>query len=295
MGVTRARRNGGRLDQSPSGGRRVRRAAPGVRSEEYARACLSRLARILVHCGYSPRKLSREFHDICRALKEPARPLDPTIFTYFFDLPHIMSYWYSDPEYLDRRAAPIPLPLRGRSPTLTALVERVLPGEDPASVAQALVHFEAVRRHKGLYIPLQRYLAFSHTSGRVHGLNALLGMLRTVEHNLASPRASRILERSAMNPNYPVNLLPLFHRWVKKFADKLLKNADNYMQLGEGRDKKGPRVRLGLSIFAYETPVINGPLAPQPSREAGRRDPARRRGAAHRKRSTDARKRGGGA
>ena len=29
---------------------------------------------------------------------------------------------------------PVPLPLRGRGPSLSALIERVLPGEDPEAV-----------------------------------------------------------------------------------------------------------------------------------------------------------------
>jgi hypothetical protein len=243
-----------------SGGRSIRRTPSRARRPEYDRDCLSRLARILVNCGYSPRKLLREFRDICRGLKEPARGWDPTRLNYLTDLPHIMSYWHTDPDYLDARGKPVVLPLTGRGPSLAALVERVLPGEDPLSVADALVEFEGVRRHKGLYIPLQRHLALSKTSAHLLGLNNLLGMLRTVEHNVASRSASRIFERAAMNPSYPVSLVPLFHRWVKEYADNLLKSADNYMQAGEGKDKRGPRVRLALSVFAHETPVLSGGL-----------------------------------
>lgn len=257
----RAGRGVGRRNRSPSR-RALRRRTELGRAGDYARENLKRFAQILVHLGYTRQQLLRYFRDICQGLKEPGRALDPTRFSYFADLPHIMSYWYSDPDYLDRRGAPVPLPLSGGSPSLAHLIERVLPGEDPASVADALLHFEAVRRTKGLYLPRQRYLAFSETSARVHGLNAFQGMLRTVEHNVASPKGSGILERSAVNPNYPASLLPLFHRWVKKYAEKWLKSADNYMQVGERSDEKGPRVRLGLSIVAYESPVLNGTLPP---------------------------------
>jgi len=271
-GVRRASTKSGRLAQPQPSARAARHRASRAHRVEPARECLSRVARILVYCGFSPQTLSREFQGICQALREPARACDPARFSYFADLPHIMSYWYSDPEYLDPSGAPVPLPLSGRGPSLSALIQRVLPDENPASVADALVQFEGVRRHKGVYVPMQRYLAFSERSAGVHGLNTLLGVLGTVEHNVASPRASRILARTAVNPSYPASLSPLFHRWVKKLADKLLKNADNYMELREGRDKRGPRVRLGLSILGFETPLASETLLPHQPNQTGRKE-----------------------
>jgi len=77
---------------------------------------------------------------------------------------------------------PIGLPLRGRGRSLSKLIKRVMPGENPDSVAQSLVRLKGVRRRGRLYMPTQRHLAFSNTSAHVHGLNTLMGMLRTVEH-----------------------------------------------------------------------------------------------------------------
>jgi hypothetical protein len=258
--------------------RSVRHSTSG--NDEYARECLARLARILVHTGHSPQKLWRDFRGICGALKEPAHAWDPTRLTYFADLPHVIAYWHSDPQYLDREGNPSGLPLRGRGRSLSALIERVLPGEEPAAVAAALVRLKGVRRRGGLYMPTQRHLAFSNTSAHVHGLNTLMGMLRTVEHNVADERP-RILERAAMNPGVPVSELPALHAWVKAFGDQFLWNVDRYMQLREAKDKKGPRVRVGVGVYAYESPVV--PAArrrrkTRPKRAGARQNqPAKRR------------------
>src|SRR5882762_5152313 len=82
--------------------------------ESYSREFLERLARILVHSGHSPQGLMREFRTICSDLKEPARRWDPSHLGYLADIPHVITHWHADPQYLDSRGQPVPLPLRGR-------------------------------------------------------------------------------------------------------------------------------------------------------------------------------------
>src|SRR6266404_4958926 len=108
------------------------RAAP---REDFAFECLSRLARILVRCGHSPRALVRDLREICRTLKEPSKPWDPTRLGFLVDVPHVIALWHSDPSYLGPDGQPAALPMRAGGPSLTALIKRVLPRDDPDSVA----------------------------------------------------------------------------------------------------------------------------------------------------------------
>jgi hypothetical protein len=234
---------------------RIRRGA-SASVVDYSTECLSRLARVLVRCGHSPNALARDFATICSSLKEPARCWDPTQPAFLADLPHVIALWNSDPSYLDARGAPIALPLRGRAPSLSALIERVLPGEEPGTVAKCLARMQGIRRRGHRYVATGRHLSYRRDVGRAYSLNALLRMLCTVERNLAGARKSAILERSAIHPNFPVNALPAFHSYLKTWGLKILWNIDTDMRLREAESTTGPRTRLGVELFAFEEPRI---------------------------------------
>lgn len=250
-----------KVDRRPTGG--------GI---SYSREFLERLVRILVHSGHSPKQLTREFRDICGGLKEPARRWDPTRLAYVADLTHVIAHWYADPQYLDSRGAPLPLPLRGRGPSLCALIERVLPEENAAAVVQSLCRVQGVRRRAGRYVPSGRCIVFPQASGRFHGLAALLGMLRTVEHNVAGVKTSAILERTAINPSFPVSALPAFHRRLKALATDFLWSVDGDMRRRENGAARGATTRLGVGVFAFEEP-----LAPERGARKPRATPGGRR------------------
>ena len=229
---------------------------PDTGRVDYARDCLGRLAHILVRCGYSPQELVSDFHGICRPLKEPARRWDPTQPAFLADLPHIIALWNSDPKYLNARGVPVALSLRGRAPSLSALIERVLPGEEPRAVAQCLARMQGIRRRGSRYVPSGRHLSYRRDVGRAYSLNALLRMLRTVERNLAGARRAAILERSAIHPNFPVSALPAFHRYLKSRGLKFLWSIDTDMRRRETEQTGGPRTRLGVELFAFEEPRV---------------------------------------
>jgi hypothetical protein len=221
----------------------------------YSREFLERMARILVHSGHSPRELVREFRGICSALKEPKRRWDPSQLAYFFELPDVIALWHADPQYLDNRGRPIALALRGHGPSLSTLIERVLPDEDPLQVTRSLMRTQGVRRRGRQYLPTDRYFPYPGGSGHVHGLTALLGMLRTVERNVSGPKKFAILERTALNPSFPVSALPAFHRRLKSQAAHILWGLDGDMRRQEEKNLPGARVRLGVGVFAFEEPI----------------------------------------
>jgi hypothetical protein len=255
---------------------KVRRPSAGA-AVSYAGEFLERLAHILVHAGHSPEQLAREFREICSKLPEPSGRWDPKQLGYLADLPHVLAHWHADPQYLDSRGAPSALPLRaGRGPSLRTLINRVLPSEDPSAVAESLTRMRGIRRRRGLYLPTGRYLTFPRASARVHGLAALLGMLRTVEHNVSGSKTMALLERVAMNPSFPVSALPAFHRRVKASATEFLWNFDSDMRRQEAKNLPGPRVRLGVGVFAFEEPMTG--------ERGGRRRRARAIGAGRRAR-----------
>jgi len=243
-----------------------------------AREFLERLARILVRCGHSPQELRREFQRICDALQEPKRHWDPAELGYLMDLPHVIAYWYGDPQYLDSRGAPLALLLKGRGPSLFSLIERALPEVDPKAAARSLMRLKALYRHKGRYLPSGRQLLVSEESGFVQGLTALLGMLRTVERNVSGPKGKAVLQRFAFNPSFPVRALPTFHAHVKSLAGEFLWGMDADMRRTQEADSQGPRTRLGVSVFVFEEPFrALAPRSPEKRSRAASGSRSRRR------------------
>jgi len=249
----------------------------------YSREFLERLAHILVHTGHSPRKLAREFRQICGGLKEPERAWNPATLNYLADLPHVIARWHADPQFVDSKGAPIALPVRSRDLSLTSLIARVLPDEDPHAVIESLIRLRGIRRQGRRYVPTDRQLRFTQQSAQIHGLMALLGILRTIDYNVSRATAtSTILERAAVNPRFPIAALPAFHRWLKQFAGKFLWEADSNMRRRESRGRSEATTRLGVAVFAFEDPLVMGTRAVPRGRGAAR--PVRRRARGPRRR-----------
>ncbi|HVZ35295.1 MAG TPA: DUF6502 family protein [Polyangiaceae bacterium] len=243
--------------------RLARTAAPRGRSSSGvgdAREYLERLGRILVHSGHSPKNLLREFGDVCRQLKEPSERWDSARLNYVSDLPHVLTRWHSDAQYLDSRGAPLALPLSGRGPSLSSLIQRVLPSTNVEDVIRSLIELKGIHRRGRLYTPAGQYLTYNQqrTSALAHGLTALLGMLRTVEHNIASRRVATLFERAAINPSFPAAELPSFHRRFKSIAGDFIWSIDGDMRRREAKYAGGRRTRLGVGIFAFEDPQFTG-------------------------------------
>jgi hypothetical protein len=225
----------------------------------YSRELLEHLARILVDAGHSPTELEREFREICQALPEPARKWKPEELRYFAVLSRVLTCWHDDPQFLDEKGDPVALRLRSRGPCLVSLIARALPDEEPTAVIDSLLRDRGIRRRGGLYLPTDRHLLYQPQSARIHGLMSLLAHLRTVEHNVSQVASStRIVERTTVNPRFPVLALPIFHRWLKEFATKFLWDAEGKMRRRESERLPGPTIRLGVGVFAFEDPMTTG-------------------------------------
>jgi hypothetical protein len=216
---------------------------------------LEALVPLMVSAGHSPKRLLAEFKLICGRMKEPAREWDPADLAYVADLPHVLSHWYTDAEYLDSEGAPRPLRLRSSGPSLTALIKRVYPDAQPAPVVQALVSARAVREQAGLYEPFaHRVLYLEKTYAHQHALLSVFELLRTVTRNCAGGRRGPpLLHQTAINSWVPERYLPELHKRLKRQAGEILWEFDRFMRRRESTRKKSEPVRrVGLGIYAIE-------------------------------------------
>ena len=240
----------------------ARRPHADAGSVRYVRRYLTQVGQILVECGHSPKTLKREFDRICPSLKEPKEPWDATRFDYFADLRHVITHWRHDATYTDAQGCPKPLPLRGEDPSLGALIERVLPGRDPAAVAASLVRVKGLRRRKGLYLPTAEFIAFTGRTAEAYCLDELSWMMHTVQHNISGSRSNPLLERSATNPSVPRTMFPAFHRRLEERAMRFLVPTDAELRELEESDTPGPRSRVSVGVFVYQSPTRSPPRSP---------------------------------
>jgi hypothetical protein len=179
---------------------------------------------------------------------------------YLADLSHVIARWHADEQYVDADGRPVPLPLEGPTPSLKDLISRVLPDIDPARAIQWFKELAAIRPQGKRFLPTETYLAFNRlpAAAWTHGLTAVLGMLRTVEHNISAAPEARLLERIAINPRFPVRALPQFHRDAKRQAGEILWRFDDAMRRTEIRLKGEPVTRLCIGLYAFEDPLVTG-------------------------------------
>ena len=252
------------------------RRVPGV--QNYAQDVLRQALTILVQTGHSPKELTRIFRDLCGTLAEPRQLFDPGVIPYVSALSHIVAHWYSDPAFRGPDGQPLKIPLRGRGPSLTRLIRRLFPRQDVGSVTRSLLRADAIQRRGSLYAPTGRSVMLTRDlpSVHAHGLMALAGMLRTVQHNIASgDPAATLLERSAGNPYIPVRALPEIHQRIKREVTALLWKLDGYLRSFEVEPGTEATTRVGVGAYAFEDPVVTGTrLAPRRSARA-RRAPGR--------------------
>lgn len=232
-------------------GKDAGRRSRGSSAWDFACKVLTLIARILVRTGHSPKWLSREFARICSGLEEPKHGFDPQLLHYVADLAHVVSRWYNDPKFVDAQGAPRALPVRGEGPSLSALLGPTFPRDDPDAVVESLVKFGCVRRRGTLYEPVSRHCILTGDIARLHALSTLGGFLGTVDHNVGGGEP-KLLERTVMNPSFPVSALPAFYRRLNQLVDDILKALDHEMQSFEESSTGGSRIRLAVGIFAFE-------------------------------------------
>src|SRR5204863_8999509 len=94
----------------------------------------------------------------------------------------------------------------------------------------------------------------------IHALTSLVGMLRTVKHNIsyAHDEQARLLERAAASPCVPIRALPEIHRRVKRDMTALLWKLDGYLRSWEVKPGSEPTTHMGVGAYVYEDPSITG-------------------------------------
>jgi hypothetical protein len=241
----------------------------GSTLEPAVRTAVQHFVRVLAAYGCPPQAIKKEMLDAFRRI--PRSWSNPANLREAGDPGHVMTLWFSDPDYLDRRGNPRSLPLRGTPPSIEALAHRVDPNLDARQVLDYLEEGGALKRTGTRYVPRDRVLIFRGRRYITPALRGLFGLLRTLDHNRWCASGTARLQLFSHNPRFPVSAVEAFETRFRPLVNRLLVQADADMHGEERSRKKGePTIRLGVGVYRFEEET------PPPERRAKRRKRARK-------------------
>jgi hypothetical protein len=243
---------------------RIGRAGPapaaGSELDARAREAMRCFVRVLARCGCAPRIIEYEIGKACREIpKSWWRKAD----VHDRGAPaHVMTLWFSDPEYLDARGNPKPLPLRGRL-SIEALARHVDLTLDARDAVRYLLRGGGLRRIGRRYVPRDRVLIFRGPEGLNHfeRLRGLCGLLSTMDYN-SQPIRERVgrFDVLSWNPRFPVAARSGFDKRLRHRANRFLVQMDADLHRQERARKKGERtLPFGVGVYRFE----EAPLPPR--------------------------------
>ena len=212
--------------------------------------------RILGRCGESPEAICSAVQDASSRIPEQWVHQGQQAAREIGDASHVLTVWFTDPEYLDLKGNPRSLPLEGISGSISALVRTIDRQLNPRDVLRYLVKTRAVSRHGARYVPRDRTVLLRGARGPDYfrTLRVLSNLLRTLEHNVLPKNLARgWFEYFAENPRFPVRCRPALDAFVNDLGKEMLSQADTYMRRREMRRRPGePTMRVGLGVQLWE-------------------------------------------
>jgi hypothetical protein len=234
-------------------------AAPSDAAEELALEAIELFARALARTGLAPARLASAFASACARIPRPTTDVGVRDNRDIVDAAHILAVWFSDPRYLNTQGEPIRLRVHGADPSVQALIRRVDPTLDIKEVVAYLTRARAIQRVGSRYALRTRtlFLRSSGAPGRLHGLRALLGMLKNLEHNcLPNSNAIHWFEHFAENPRLPIRARAGIDAKLERLGMNFLNRMDADMQLAAQKPRPGePTVRMGIGVYRFEDEI----------------------------------------
>lgn len=229
---------------------------------------LELVARLLHANGVAAHAMQSTFDQACALLAK--QPTAAPKRQHLRDLPLVISEWYSNPEYLDADGQPSALPLHGKT-SLATLIERTLGSPRVPDALRKLQRNGVIRRRGTRYVLTDRRILYQDDDARSHGLEALRGLLRTLDRNLLDENAPfRLFECIASNPTIPIDALAQFDERVRSPAVEFLHSADTELtRIYRRRQPSDKTCRVGVGVFVFAN-------AAHPSKKSTARTPRRR-------------------
>ena len=203
--------------------------------------------------------LTRRDVRIARARASSGQPVPAP---YASKASQILSRWHLDPDFLDARGEPLPLPLEGDGTSLLELLRRSGAGDIPlTTVTRELLSVKAMgRREDGRFEALQRNFIPRTTDEQLIRLwgTVLADVANTYVHNITrSGRTAARFERAAKNERIPVELAPQFRAFLEREGQAFLERVDAWLAEHESDSRHAAEAgtkttRLGAGVYQIQ-------------------------------------------
>jgi hypothetical protein len=153
----------------------------------------------------------------------------------------------------------MPVPLRGKKPSVEALIRKQTRSVDTERIAQEMLAQKLITRtSKGRFRPVSRVATIRQLTPETieHVSRSLERLLATVKYNTRGhTRRKSLIERTAFVQDLPRSELESFREFAQEQGSAFLANADEWLE--SRRSSKHSRrqtalVRAGIHVYAFE-------------------------------------------
>jgi len=170
----------------------------------------------------------------------------------------ILDAWHRNRRYIDSTAQPKAIPLKGKTPSVEALIRAERVAGNPVALVGRLKTLKLiVRCGPNRYKPANRFAVVTEPNSLVqqHAVRSLSTLLKTIKENLAESQSSRgLIERTAEVPDLPVEYVAEFRDFARSQGWALLSTLNDWLESRRAR-RKGRHTRgtvsAGVHVFAY--------------------------------------------
>ena len=229
------------------------RRLSGVRSW---RRMLDRLTWFWLRAGISPQELLDCFgRCLTRHRKVTPLTIPPP---EDLEFQRVLTFWRTEPAYLDDAGRPKILPVEGDSMSFTHLVALALPDAPADRVLAHLLHGGLIEVASVDHVKLKHLVNVPTGTNQgeilAHTISGLAAMIETCFRNVRKPDELHLYQRTVIGERFDLSKLPEFEAFLRPLAQELALKVDGWLREHEIDPDTDPTVRtghVGVGIFGF--------------------------------------------
>jgi hypothetical protein len=170
----------------------------------------------------------------------------------------VLTFWRTEPEFLDEQGTPRSLPVAGRAASFNALVRKARPGSNAQHVLRVLRQHDLIAIGRNRSVTLRALGFLPRNAQRAHfvaiTLSTLEGIIDTCHGNLTVKNPARHvghMQRVAMAERFDLKYLEDDDRFLRDQATDFLLKQDEWLKRHEVTSGTARVVQGGMGVFGF--------------------------------------------